>query len=955
MLEPISKQVYARDNWEIDLGRRELRSHGTPVALGHRAFEIIEVLARAEGRPVSKADLMQRIWPSVAIGDNSLQVHISAVRKVLGSDRNLLKTLHGRGYQLIGGWTTQQGGVKERPPIRRPHPRPEDRPSTNLPTIVDQLVGRTGAVQRVRDLLSAYRAVTLAGAGGIGKTVLALEAVRALVPDFADGTWLAELASLSDPALVPSTVAGALGLRLGGQVTSESLARAIGERHLLLVLDNCEHLIETVATLTETAIRLCPRTTIVATSREIMRIQGEAVYRVPALDVPAIEHETPEVILGHSAVELFVARAKALDTGFSPQPRDLRSIGEICRHLDGIPLAIEFAAARVALVGAEQVAASLRDRFALLASGRRTAISRHRTLRAVLDWSYRLLSKEEQHLLRHLAIFPAGFTFEAAQAVGGMGLGDLSIIEELSSVVSKSLCERVGSISPVRWRLLETVRAYGLEKLTENGEYSAAARRHAEYFRDLVSPITANSRGRLNHDDAARCGRELDNVRAALDWAFSPDGDAEIGAMLTAAFAPIWQMLSLVGECRDRVERMLVSPTSDIRLSMATELGLWLAYSESLTMTLAPFEQTRRIVQKEFDLIASLDDVELQAGILYGLWSIEYMSGNQVAALVSARQLTEVTSRGGDAMKFASDSILGTSLLRDGKLIEAQDRLENVVDLYVAPSHGHHAMLFRRDRQVLARVRLAHVFGLLGHTDRAYAEARTSFDLAEASGAGITVCWAVHDALCPIAFMMNDLAAAERAIGAMNDWAARMNATFWRMMASCWTGRLLIGRGESARGIELISQTLEACERTGWRMGYVEFLGCVVEGLTGLGRLDEAGVKLERAIELADQCGEVWYQPELMRLKGEFLLRKSTDLFAAEAESCFRAAIESARAQGALSWELRIALSLAQLHMAQGRGEEARQGLAPIYDRFTEGFNTPDMRAAQLLLNRPSP
>lgn len=901
---------------------------------------------------VTKDDLMARVWPGVIVGENTIQVHMSAVRKALGADRGMLKTSHGRGYRLVGEWTARHEEATEAALVPQLRFTSAERPSSNFPAIVTELVGRSTAVQRVRDLISAYRTVTLAGAGGIGKTVLALEAVRALIPDFEDGAWLVELASLSDPALVPSVVASALGMRLGGgQVTTESLARAIGETHLLLVLDNCEHLIEAVAALAETVMRQCPRATIVATSREILRIQGESVYRVPALDVPALEHETPGSILGHSAAELFVARARALDAGFSPQPQDLRSIAEICRHLDGIPLAIEFAAARAALVGTEQVAAGLRDRFALLASGRRTAISRHRTLRAVLDWSYRLLSTEEQRLLRHLAIFPAGFTFDAAQAVGGMGLGDLSVVEEISSVVSKSLCERVESTPVTRWRLLETVRAYGLEKLVENGEHPSAARRHAEYFRSLVSPITANSRGRLSHDDAARCSRELDNVRAALDWAFSPDGDAELGAMLTAAFAPIWQMLSLVGECRDRVERMLVSSTSDMRLSEATELGLWLAYSESLTMTLAPFERTREIVQKEFDLVESLDDVELKAGVLYGLWSIEYMAGNQVAALIAARQLADVTSRGGDTMRLASDSILGPSLVHEGKLIEARDRLQKVVDLYIAPSHGHHATLFRRDRQLLARVRLAHVLALLGHMNTAYAEARTAFELAEASRAGITVCWAVHDALCPIAFMMNDLAAAERAIEAMSEWAERMNAAFWRMMASCWRGRLLIGRGEATRGIDLISQTLDACEQTGWRMGYVEFLGCVVEGLTGLGRLEEAGVKLERAIGLADRNGEVWYQPELMRLKGEFLLLKSVSLLAAEAERCFRTGIDIARAQGALFWELRIALSLAQLRMTQGRDDEARQDLAKVYDRFTEGFDIPDVRAARLLLD----
>ena len=421
-------------------------------------------------------------------------------------------------------------------------------------------------MQRVRDLVSAYRVVTLTGPGGIGKTALAMKAARGLLADFEHGAWLVELASLSDAALAPSAVAGALGLKLGGErVTAESLARGIGDRHLLLVLDNCEHLIDAVATLVETVMRLCPRATVLATSREVMRIQGESVYRVPALDVPAPGQEAPDSILGYSAVELFVTRAKALDAGFSPQPEDLPSIAEICRQLDGIPLAIEFAAARAAFVGTEQVAAGLRDRFALLTSGRRTAIPRHRTLRAALDWSYQLLSKEEQRLLRHLAVFPAGFTFEAAQAVGGIGRADQSIVEELSSLVSKSLCERVNSTPPTRWRLLETIRAYALEKLTENGEYPDAARRHAEYFRDLVSPVAAGSKAWLSRDDVARCGRELDNVRAALDWAFSPDGDAEIGARLTAAFAPIWQMLSLMGECRDRIERMLAARPPDVR------------------------------------------------------------------------------------------------------------------------------------------------------------------------------------------------------------------------------------------------------------------------------------------------------------------------------------------------------------------------------------------------------
>jgi predicted ATPase/DNA-binding winged helix-turn-helix (wHTH) protein len=950
----IPNLVYACEPWEVDLARRELRSSGTPVALGNRAFEIVEVLARAGGQLVTKDDLMERIWPGAVVGENTLHVHISAVRKALGRDRGMLKTSSGRGYRLIGDWKARHGDAAEAPPALQPRPPSGERPPTNFPLIVTRLVGRSMAVQRVRDLVSAYRVVTLTGPGGIGKTALAIKAVRDLLADFEDGAWLVELASLSDAALVPSAVAGALGLKLGGErVTAESLAHGIGDKHLLLVLDNCEHLIEAVAALVDALMRLCPRAIVLATSREVMRIQGESAYRVPALEVPDGQ-EAPDIILGHSAVELFVTRAKALDAGFSSQPADLPSIVEICRHLDGIPLAIEFAAARAAFVGIEQVAAGLRDRFALLTSGRRTAIPRHRTLRAALDWSYQLLSDEEQRLLRHLAVFPAGFAFEAAQAVGGIGRGGQSIVEDLSSLVSKSLCERVNPASPARWRLLETIRAYALEKLTQNGEHPGAARRHAEHVLDLVSPVAAGSRAWLSRDDVARCSLELDNVRAALDWAFSPDGDADLGARLTAAFAPIWQTLSLMGECRDRVERMLATRITDTHSSQATELRMWVAYSESLTMTSAPVERTRGAIKKAMALAADIHDVDLQAGLLYGQWSIEFMSGDHGAALIAARQLAAITRRSSDTAKLVGDRILGASLLCAGKLVDAQDCLQRVVDFYVAPSDGHHPLLFRRDPRVLARERLARVLSLRGYIDRAYAEARTSFEMAQSSGAGITVCWVVHDALCPIALTMGDLAAAEGAIAAMSDWATRIDAPLWRMMATSWKGKLLIERGEFARGIELISQTLEACEQSGWQMGHVQFLGCLAEGLAGLGDFEEAVGKLDRAIAWADDKGEAWYRAELLRMKGDLMLRQSRIGRAVEAEDCFRTATEIAREQGALLWELRTALSLARLRVSQGRLDEARQLLAPVHDRFTEGLDTPALRASRALLDGAS-
>jgi tetratricopeptide (TPR) repeat protein len=393
---------------------------------------------------------------------------------------------------------------------------------------------------------------------------------------------------------------------------------------------------------------------------------------------------------------------------------------------------------------------------------------------------------------------------------------------------------------------------------------------------------------------------------------------------------------------------MLTTRASDVRLSPAMELRLWAAYGESLAMTAAPIDRGREVIQKVMDLVADVDDVDLRAGPLYLKWSVEFMSGHHGEALTSAHQLATVARQGGDAMKLTVDRILGASLFFAGRLAEAEEHLQRVVDFYVAPSEGHHSMLFRRDPQVLARVRLAPLLALRGHIDRAYAEAKAAFETARSSGAGVTVCWTIHDALCPIAVMRGDLDAAEAAVAAMSDWAAQMNATLWTVMATCWNGRLLIARGDFARGIELLSPTLETCEQSGWQMGYVQFLGSLAEGLARLGRLEEAGEKLERAIAWADHKKEGWYQAELTRMKGELLLLQPR---ADEAEECFRAAHEIAREQGALYWELRVALSLARLRISQGRQGEAKRLLIPVCDRFTEGFDTPDLGAARALLD----
>jgi predicted ATPase/DNA-binding winged helix-turn-helix (wHTH) protein len=482
--------VYESGGWEVDLARCELRVRGDSVPLGSRAFQIFAVLVQSAGKLVTKDELMARVWPGGIVEENTLEVHISAVRKALGPDRGTLRTSFGRGYRLVGDWTIRKEGTPVDPVALDPTRMRLQPFLTNVPAAASEVIGRTAAMQQLEEFLSTYRAITLTGPGGIGKTTLALEVARSLFPTLNGDCWLVDLVSLSDPGLVPSMVAGVLGLRLGGdEISRESVARAIGAKNLLLVLDNCEHLIDAAARLAETVLRLCPATSIVATSREVLRIDGEHVYRVPPLDVPSPHQEESDIVLGHSAVQLFIARTRELNLGFSPHRENLRAIATICRRLDGIPLAIEFAAARAAVLGPELVLSRLDQRFGLLIGGRRTALPRHQTLRATFDWSYELLSEPERCLLRRLGIFTAGFTLEAVNAVmSDQGHAASVVLEQIANLVAKSLVTLDGSAPGGRWGLLETIRAYALELLAESGETEQVARSSTEFRRDVVPP-----------------------------------------------------------------------------------------------------------------------------------------------------------------------------------------------------------------------------------------------------------------------------------------------------------------------------------------------------------------------------------------------------------------------------------------------------------------------------------
>ena len=957
--EASANLVYMCDQWEIDLGRRELRSRGIPVPLGGRAFEIVTVLVQSATELVTKDRMMERVWPGAVVGEGTLHVHISAVRKALGPDRAMLKTVSGRGYRLLGSWTPQQREGTA-PPVYSPLTGTSGAPSpNNFPPLISRLVGRAAAAQFVRDLVSAYRVVTLTGPGGIGKTSLAIKAVRYLLPDFEDGGWIVELASLSDPGLVPSTVASTLGLKLAGEISAESVARAVGGRHLVLVLDNCEHVIDTVAKLAETFTRLCPRTTIVATSREVLRIDGESVYRVPPLDVPALGQAAPDYIMQYSAVELFIARTKALNAGFSPYAEDLASIAAICRHLDGIPLAIEFAAARAAVLSVQGVVAGLRDRFALLTAGRRTALPRHRTLRATLDWSHELLPETERRLLRRLAVFPGGFTIDAAAAVmTDTGFDASEVLDGIANLVAKSWVALDKSGAGARWTLLETIRAYALEKLAEHAEAGITAGHHALYFRDLFTPQARGARSSLSDEDLPRRVREIDNVRAALDWSFSPAGDQAIGVDLTVAYTPIWTRLLLMNESRARCERALLSLEPHVTANTWPRMQLQIDLAGALITTMGSASQAITILTQALEAAETLDDLDAQVRALSTLSVIYTFSGEYGRAQIAAERIEQIAHRLGNPiyLRFAYQQ-MGATLLPIGRPREAQQYLERVLRFPAAPGDRRSLFYSNSNDRALARAMLARALWIQGFADQALNEARLGVEDLHDTDHPLFLCRILFHGICRVATMTGDFATADREIARLIEAATRLNAQFYEAAGHFLKGKLLVERGEFAQGLLVLRDAFVTTDRTGWHISYAEFKGAIAVAFAGTGRLDEALVALDDAMaadrEGAD--GHGWYAPELLRIKGEVLLQQAADQSTLAAEDCFNRAAQMAREQGALFWELRVALSVARLRVSQGRRHEARAPLASVYDRFTEGFATADLQAARTLLEELPP
>jgi predicted ATPase/DNA-binding winged helix-turn-helix (wHTH) protein len=943
--------------------RRELLSDGRPVKLGGRAFDVLMALIEARGAVVSKNALMARVWPERIVEENNLQWQISALRAAFGADRNLIRTVSGRGYQFtaeIGTVHAPEADVGT--PIgaaqldAREARSDEEIPSqslpTNLPEPISELVGRDDVLEEILGLASTHRLVTLTGAGGIGKTRLALAAARRLLPQFADGVWLAEFSPIADPGLLPVTVAAAIGLDLGGgAVSAQRVAQALAGRRLLLVLDSCEHVISAATALAEAVLRAGRMLHLLATSREPLRAEGEWVYPVPPLGVPAEDAEDADDLLRYGGVRLFVERLRAAEPHFAPDRRSAATIATICRRLDGIPLAIELAAARAAVLGVEEVGTHLDDRFRLLTGGRRTALPRHQTLRATLDWSYQLLSEPERVILRRLAVFAGDFRLEAARAViASREIAPADVVDGIANLAAKSLVTAVAGGTIARCRLLDTMRAYGLEKLAESGEDEWLARRHAEYYRDLFERAEAECETRPTADWLAEYGPKIDNLRAALDWALSPNGDISIGVALAAASVPLWFEISSFNECRGWMEKVLGVVDRVERVSQR-EMVLQYALGYSLMFAQGMNDRARAALTRASELAQDLSDLDYRLRALAGLASICHRLQDFHTAVALGRQAEKIVRTSSDPILLSmADWILGASLQLLGEYAEAFTYAHQTYVRTAEPKvRRAHLARLGRDSFISAGSTVALIRWTQGLPDQAAKTAQNVLADAEAADHPGSRCLALTWCGCLIPLRLGKLQTAEYAIARLKDEAQSHGLSAYYANGLCFEGRLAFKRGDAATAERRLRAGLKNLQQTQSETFYTLFLTGLAEVLMTPAQLDEALATAEEALARTERGNALWWMPEAIRIKAEVLLlfEGATN----QAEDLFHRCLDLAHRQGAVSWQLRAATSLARWLRDRSRQAEALAVLKPVYDRFIEGFETADLKTARNLLS----
>lgn len=864
------------------------------VPLGGRATELLIALLERAGDVVSRDELTDRVWPGSAVDETSLRVHIAALRKALGDDvaqGRFIRNVPRRGYRFVA-------------PVHAAAPAPIA--PHNLPARTTRLFGRDDALRHLAAQVPLRRLVTITGPGGMGKTTLALAAAERVLPLWRDGVRFVDLASVADARLLPAAVAALFDVSVPLDDPLPPLAAFLHDRHLLFVIDNCEHLVEAVAAFAEQLLRLAPSVHIVATSREPLQAEGESVHRLAALEIPPDgDRLTAAEALAWPAVQLFAERA----TSFTLDDDNAALVRDLCRRLDGIPLAIEFAAARVETLGLADVARQLGGRLRLLGSGRRPTLPRHRTLRTMLDWSHDLLPPGERDTLHRLSVFRGAFPLDAAVAVAGDGT-----TAAVLNLVSKSLVSTDGRGAAPLYRLLVSTRDYAAEKLAAGPHAGDAHVRHARHLRQVLQEAERTRDDLPRRDWLAAHGRTVDDVRAAVAWCFAQPGTIALGVELTAVATLLMGEMGLLDEYRPWVERALRHvQDAAMELRLLTTRHMLGSQTIDPVDAAAGFERARHLADQ-------LGDTAHRIAPFHGVWSRSYGAGDYHAALAAAQAIGRLADESGHPMtRLMADRLVGMTSHYLGDHTRSRQLVERVLD---APSdRAPLSYVMLTPRGVAMRIVLSRSLWIQGRVDEAWAVAEAGLVLAESENP-YALAQMLGSALCPLSLWRGDLDAARRHVRRLADHAQRHSSPYWQSWARHY-GVALARHDDPGAPVPEVKP------------------GSFKE-LDSLATVSDVFANAE-AFARNDRGDVGWGAAEVFRRVAERHLAEGD---AAAARTLFDRSLAVARQQGALSWELRTVTSLARWI----RSPEHLAALAAVLGRFTQGEGTADLVAARTLL-----
>jgi predicted ATPase/DNA-binding winged helix-turn-helix (wHTH) protein len=920
---------------------RRLLRNGAEVAIGSRALEILVALVEHAGSVVGKKTLMQRVWPEVIVEESSLRVHVAALRKALGDGvdgARYITNVPGRGYSFISpvkrgnsASTGPQAGVVG--PVAMPAPeRTAARVTSNLPARLARMVGRDATVAALSEQLRAHRFLTIAGPGGIGKTTVALSVAHRLSTEFTNVTFV-DLTVVTDASDVANGLAATLGLTVRKEDPTPEIIAFLRDTNALLVLDNCEHVVEAVGLLAERIFMEAPRVHLLATTRESLNVEGEHVYSLDGLETPDASAGLSAIqALRYPAVQLFVERAGATGNTIELTDADAPVVAEICRRLDGIALAIELAAGRVGVFGIRGTADLLEKQLALTWRGRRTSRPRHQTLSSTLDWSYNLLSPDEKRVLQWLSVFVGDFTLASALSMAGAedDVATGVVIENIANLVAKSLIVmRIHDGQP-RYRLLEMVRAYAALKLAESGDANRIAARHAKHVARQCREAEAPGAPQLD-------ARDLGNIRSALAWSHSDQGDAGIARELSGAAMPMLLQWSLLAECRRWSARALQALDGSDRGSVF-EARLIRTLAISTMFTIGNDESVRADITRGLELARSLDDRHGQFEFLVGLHAFAGRTGDFQGSVDAAAEGARVADESERASALWMLS-MGEHLA--GRQQEALARSEQAASL--RPATRHARRYFGYDQRAIGLAVRARVLWLMGRLQDAQQAARYAIEEGMRLEHPVSCCLTLLYATA-VYLWSGRWPDAEQAIDRLREVSRAYSLEPYHVGSQALTGELLHGRGEHAAAIRLLGEASRQLNRERQISHGLYCMMIWADALRAAGQFDVALDVLDQAIGWRARGGDSFEMPEMLRIRACILLGRPAPDEGAALEDLERA-LGLARHQGAASWELKAALTLAGVRPARGR-----EVIAELVERFPAGANGVDLQKARSLL-----